>query len=81
MLLGDLNVTPWSKHFQQLLDRTGLLDSSSGYGVQPSWPNFSWLLRIPIDHCLHSSDIVIDQRKVGPDVGSDHYPIIVDFSF
>ncbi len=81
MLLGDLNVTPWSTHFQRLLDHTGLLNSLQGYGVQPTWPNFSWLLRIPLDHCLHSSNIVINQRRVGPDVGSDHYPVIVDFSF
>jgi endonuclease/exonuclease/phosphatase (EEP) superfamily protein YafD len=79
LLLGDLNVTPWNYHFRRLLNRTRLMDSSHGYGVQPTWPNFNPLLRIPIDHCLHSSDIAIVDREVGKDVSSDHYPVIVDF--
>jgi len=80
ILLGDLNVTPWNYHFRRLLKRTGLKDSTQGYGFQPTWPNFNPLLRIPIDHCLHSPDIVIIDRRTGPDVCSDHYPLIVDFA-
>lgn len=80
LLLGDLNVTPWNYHFRKLLQSTGLLDSSQGRGIQPTWPNFNLLLRIPIDHCLHSPDIVVFKKVVGPDVGSDHYPLIIDFS-
>lgn len=79
LLLGDLNVTPWNHHFRRLLKRTGLKDSSQGFGIQPTWPNYSPLLRIPIDHCLHSSSISIVDRQIGEDVSSDHYPLIVDF--
>lgn len=79
LLLGDLNVTPWNYHFRRLLDRTGLRDSAKGYGVQPTWPSYNPLLRIPIDHCLHSADIAIVDRRVGQSVSSDHYPVIVDF--
>jgi len=79
LLLGDLNVTPWNYHFRRLLARSGLRDSVQGYGVQPTWPNFSSFLRIPLDHCLHSEDIVIVDRKIGEDVASDHFPLIVDF--
>ncbi len=79
LLLGDLNVTPWNHHFRLLLARTGLRDSAKGFGVQPTWPNFNPLLRIPIDHCLHSEDIIIVDRQIGEDVSSDHYPLIVDF--
>jgi endonuclease/exonuclease/phosphatase (EEP) superfamily protein YafD len=79
LLLGDLNVTPWNYHFRRLLARTGLRDSAKGYGVQPTWPNYNPLLRIPIDHCLHSVDIAVIDRKVGESVSSDHYPVIVDF--
>ena len=79
LLLGDLNVTPWNYHFRQLLARTGLQDSAKGYGVQPTWPSFSPFLRIPIDHCLHSPEIAILDRRIGDNVSSDHYPLIVDF--
>jgi endonuclease/exonuclease/phosphatase (EEP) superfamily protein YafD len=79
LVLGDLNVTPWNHHFRRLLARTGLRDSTKGFGVQPTWPNFNPLLRIPIDHCLHSEDIGILDRRVGGDVSSDHFPLIVDF--
>jgi endonuclease/exonuclease/phosphatase (EEP) superfamily protein YafD len=80
LLLGDLNVTPWSAHFRRLLRRSGLRDSARGFGVQPSWPNFNPLLRIPIDHCLHSAGIAVTDRRIGPDVSSDHYPLIVTFT-
>ncbi len=79
LLLGDLNVTPWNYHFRKLLRRSGLKDSSRGFGLQPSWPNHSLLLRIPLDHCLHSAEITVVDRRIGPDVSSDHFPVIVDF--
>lgn len=59
LLLGDLNVTPWNYYFRRLLTRTGLRDSAKGFGVQPTWPNYNPLLRIPIDHCLHSEGIML----------------------
>jgi len=80
ILLGDLNVTPWNYYFKKLLRETGLVNSAKGYGVQPTWPNFSMLCRIPIDHCLHSPGIITCHREIGPDVGSDHYPVIIDFA-
>jgi endonuclease/exonuclease/phosphatase (EEP) superfamily protein YafD len=80
LLLGDLNTTPWNRHFRQLVKRTSLMDSAKGRGVQPSWPSRTPLLRIPIDHCLHSRDISVTDRTIGPNVSSDHYPLIVDFA-
>ena len=43
-----------------------------------SWPAEYCPLGITIDHCLVSPDIEVKQRLVGPDVGSDHLPVIVD---
>ncbi|MBU4198871.1 MAG: hypothetical protein KKG09_02950 [Verrucomicrobia bacterium] len=74
-----MNVSPWSSHFRRLLRESGLQDSAQGRGVQPTWPTFSPLLLIPIDHCLHSPQIAIFKKQAGPSVGSDHYPVIVDF--
>jgi endonuclease/exonuclease/phosphatase (EEP) superfamily protein YafD len=79
LLLGDLNATPWCSHFKRLLRRAGLRDSSQGRGVLSTWPTFSPMLRIPIDHCLHTAGIHVTSKAIGPDVGSDHYPLVVDF--
>jgi len=80
LLIGDLNASPWSPHFTRLLKESGLKNSMKHFGFQPSWPVGTRLLRIPIDHMLHSPEILIHRRIVGSDVGSDHLPIIVDFS-
>lgn len=79
LLIGDLNVTPWNGYFRTLLRETGLKDSVQGRGVRPTWPAFNPLLRIPLDHCLYSTGIEIVNRQTGPDVGSDHFPLVVDF--
>lgn len=79
LVLGDLNISPWSPHFVQLLADSGLRDSRRGRGLQPSWPTGWPLFWIPIDHVLFSEGIRIRHREIGPTIGSDHYPIIVDF--
>ena len=80
VVIGDLNTTSWSAHFGTLLAGTRLRDSRAGFGVQATWPAWSPLPRIPIDHCLVSPEIVVRQRFIGPDVGSDHYPLVVDLA-
>ena len=78
VLVGDLNVTPWSAHFTRLLEQSDLADSMRGHGPQFTWPAQVWPVGVPIDHCLYSPGVRVVAREVGPSVGSDHYPIIVD---
>ncbi len=80
ILLGDLNATPWSHSFKQLLQETGLADSSRGFGLQTSWPANLFFLRIPIDHCLLSSDLRVANRWIASDIGSDHLPLVVEIT-
>jgi endonuclease/exonuclease/phosphatase (EEP) superfamily protein YafD len=80
LLLGDLNVSPWSFHFRRLIRDSGLRDGSQGRGVQPTWPTHMLPLLIPIDHCLHSPGIDLVDKTVAAHVGSDHYPVVVDFA-
>ncbi|MEE9368410.1 MAG: endonuclease/exonuclease/phosphatase family protein [Pontiella sp.] len=80
LLIGDLNVTPFSYWFTRVVSESGLNDSMKGFGFQPSWPSGNRFLRIPLDHVLHSPGITIHNRMIGNDVGSDHLPVIVDFS-
>jgi endonuclease/exonuclease/phosphatase (EEP) superfamily protein YafD len=79
VLAGDLNTTGWSPWFSDLLQTARLRDSRQGFGVQASWPAPFMLLGIPIDHCLISPEIQVSDRRLGPRVGSDHLPIVVDF--
>jgi len=81
LLMGDLNATHWSIPFKRLLRNSRLIDGSRGMGFQPTWPAGMFPLLIPIDHCLHSSELSLTWKEVGPIVGSDHYPVIVDFVF
>ena len=79
LLLGDLNLTPWSYHFQKLLRDTGLVDSARGFGIQTTWPAFLYPLRIPVDHCLVSPNLRVTSRRVGRNLGSDHLPLLIEF--
>ncbi len=79
IVVGDLNATPWSWPFRKLLDRTELRNSQVGFGFQPTFSVDSHpLLRIPIDHLLHSPVLGVMDRQLGPRLGSDHFPVVVD---
>lgn len=65
IVIGDLNTTPWNRHFKQLIRHGRLTDSAKGFGLQSTWPG-SWVPKI--------------RRKfgaspAGPPVGSpfDHF--------
>jgi endonuclease/exonuclease/phosphatase (EEP) superfamily protein YafD len=78
VLVGDLNTTPWAANFSELLAATGLRDSRRGFGNQATWPTMLWPLMIPLDHVLVSPRIEVLDRRLGPQIGSDHLPVIVD---
>lgn len=90
VLAGDLNISPWSPYYRRLVSKTGLVNTRQGSGLLPSWPvanTFSRLpnfllpwLAIPIDHCLISPPLKVAQMRTGPNVGSDHLPLIVDLT-
>lgn len=78
ILLGDLNLTPWSPVYRQLERTSGLHNTRHGFGLQPSWPtHWPALLRIPIDHCLVSPELQVLDTRTGPELGSDHLPLLV----
>ncbi len=74
IVAGDLNATPWSIAFSNL-DQAGLRRAS---GLTPTWPAVGrgWI-GIPIDHVLVTSHWSVVEREVGPNLGSDHLPVIV----
>lgn len=77
VVVGDMNATPWSHAMGRFIERSGLIDSQRGFGVQMSWPAQLWPLRVPIDHVLHSPSLTTRRRELGPFLGSDHRPVHV----
>jgi endonuclease/exonuclease/phosphatase (EEP) superfamily protein YafD len=88
VMVGDLNITMWSPYYKRFINKTGLHNARKGFGILPSWPTkasysqsaplFSFVLSIPIDHCLISPEIKVKNIRTGPNVGSDHRPLIAD---
>lgn len=73
ILAGDLNATPWSSAFAGLADR-GLRRAS---GLAPTWPAAAvGLMGIPIDHVLVSRQWRVVASSTGPNLGSDHLPVL-----
>jgi endonuclease/exonuclease/phosphatase (EEP) superfamily protein YafD len=82
MVVGDFNATPWSWPFRRLIEKGSLNNSQDGFGVQATFAaNSNWLFRVPIDHLLHSDSLRVRDRRLGPALGSDHFPIVVDLEF
>ena len=82
LVVGDLNATPWSWPFRNLVAAGHLRNSQRGFGLQPTFSTTSnAILRVPIDHLLHSDGLRIRDRRLGPSLGSDHFPLIVDLEY
>tara|TARA_B100000949_G_scaffold231794_1_gene244652 strand:+ start:39860 stop:40795 length:936 start_codon:yes stop_codon:yes gene_type:complete len=74
VIIGDFNMSSFTNHFVQLTKKD-LRDSRKGFGLLPTWPTNIWPMQTTLDHCLVSSKIIVQDRSVGNDLGSDHLPI------
>jgi endonuclease/exonuclease/phosphatase (EEP) superfamily protein YafD len=74
LVVGDFNATPWSNAFAGPASR-GWRRATR---LAPTWPA-AWqgLMGIPIDHVLASPGWTLAESVVGPDIGSDHRPVLV----
>ena len=80
VVMGDLNVTQWSPVFDDFIEQGDLSGT-----VRP-FDDSTWMSRIPvfglsIDHILHGPAVKMVNRMVGPDIGSDHFPVVADLAF
>jgi endonuclease/exonuclease/phosphatase (EEP) superfamily protein YafD len=79
IVIGDLNTTEGSPWFADFVRATGLRDSRLGFGRQPSWPA-DLPYRITLEHALVSADLAVVARRLGPEIGSDHFPLILELA-
>lgn len=80
ILAGDFNTTMWSPHFRNFLAVSGLRNPRHGLGLLGTWPTDLDPLLLPIDHCLYTYPLTTWRVHTGQAFGSDHLPLIVDFS-
>lgn len=80
IVVGDLNVTMWSHYYKKLIDTTGLENTRKGFGIIPTWPTSLPALMMPIDHCLISEDLNTVNMSKSVNIGSDHYPLLINIS-
>ncbi|MFO1456218.1 MAG: endonuclease/exonuclease/phosphatase family protein [Steroidobacteraceae bacterium] len=78
--IGDLNISPFSPHFQDLLREGGLRNAATGFGWLPTWPAPAPFLGIQIDHALVSPEVEVRRFERGPSNGSDHLAIMLSVS-
>jgi endonuclease/exonuclease/phosphatase (EEP) superfamily protein YafD len=81
VVCGDFNTPPWSGPLRDFAADARLRDLYGGRAWRVySWPTWSSLLRVPLDNCFVSSGVVVTAHRDGPNVGSDHRPLVVDLA-
>ena len=85
ILVGDFNSTPWSYALRTFVTESGLTRHTNNL---PTFPMLWYYLRdwrpalpfLPLDHVLTRGNVAIHSLVTGQPSGSDHLPIIVEFS-
>jgi endonuclease/exonuclease/phosphatase (EEP) superfamily protein YafD len=73
LMAGDFNSTPWSTGVSVVQD-AGLVRATS---LAPTWPAHSVVPAVfPIDHITVSKHWGVLSKGRGPNIGSDHYPVM-----
>lgn len=79
VVLGDLNLTPWSPLFEDFLMKSGLQNVACGRGLTPTWYRYrAFPFGLKLDHILVSEHLACDCYRVGTDIGSDHRCVTAD---
>lgn len=74
IVAGDLNTTPWSTALTVGVAPT----LKRAMPLAPTWPSLgAGMMGIPIDQILLSRHWAVISSEQGPDIGSDHLPVLV----
>jgi endonuclease/exonuclease/phosphatase (EEP) superfamily protein YafD len=83
VIVGNLESSRWAYAFSVIAE--GLTNSEDGFGYFATFPGldmplFGEYAGIPVDHALYQGPITVTHRRVGPDLGINHRPLLVDLS-
>lgn len=85
VVFGDFNATPWSPHLRAFMHATGLDDAQRGQGMLSTWPaataRYLDILGLPIDMTLVSPALLVEDRRAGPFLESDHLPVLTRLAY
>ncbi len=75
IIMGDMNTTPWGSIF------SSVPGTRAGDPIfEGTFPAFAGPLGLPIDHIKFGGGLMLQDYRVGPDVGSDHLPLFAAFA-
>jgi endonuclease/exonuclease/phosphatase (EEP) superfamily protein YafD len=82
ILAGDLNATPWSNAARRVAEAGDLTQIGP---LGPTWlpgglPEALRFAGLPIDQVFAKGDVVVHSARALDEAGSDHLPILVEFS-
>lgn len=80
VIVGDFNSTPYGIDYAVFDYGAKFLNAFSGFGIPRSWNARVPFLKLPIDHVLYKGSLMVNDAKVLDGFGSDHFPLLVDFS-
>lgn len=79
VVMGDLNLTPWSPFFATFLSDARLSQATQGGQLQPTWYRWqAFPFGLVLDHVLLSDELQCVSRTVGEPAGSDHRFVTVE---
>lgn len=81
IVAGDLNDVAWSATTRLFLRLSGLLDPRVGRGFYNTYNARNPLVRWPLDHLFHSNHFRLVQLRRCGDIGSDHFPVLIELSY
>lgn len=77
IVFGDLNDVAWSRTTKLFLKTSKMLDPRRGRGMFNTFHAHHWFLRWPLDHFFLSSQFRLIDMIREPNIGSDHFPILI----
>lgn len=76
LVIGDFNDVPWSRTTTRFREQGDYLDPRAGRGDYATFPAPFTPVGWPLDQLLVRAGVHVSAFERGPDVGSDHLPIV-----